>query len=108
VAGSDGQAPLKARVLIVDDEADIRELLTLTLNRMGLSTDSADSEFEARRLLQKQQYDVCLTDMRLPDGDGLALLEASRQEPALPGPKSANTSYAATAWSITAVLNSST
>ncbi|MBC7782094.1 MAG: sigma-54-dependent Fis family transcriptional regulator [Proteobacteria bacterium] len=66
---------MKARALIVDDEADIRELLSITLTRMGLTTDAAESEFEAKRLLQKQQYDVCLTDMRLPDGDGLALLE---------------------------------
>ncbi len=76
---------MKARALIVDDEADIRELLSLTLTRMGLVTDAADSEFEARRLLQKQQYDVCLTDMRLPDGDGLALLEhTSRFWPRMP------------------------
>ena len=75
VPGSDEPAPMSARALIVDDEADIRELLSLTLGRMGLATDVADSEFEARRLLQKHHYDVCLTDMRLPDGDGLALLE---------------------------------
>jgi len=76
---------MKARALIVDDEADIRELLSLTLNRMGLVTDTAESEFEAKRLLQKQHYDVCLTDMRLPDGDGLALLEhTSRFWPKMP------------------------
>lgn len=76
---------MKARALIVDDEADIRELLSLTLNRMGVATDAADCEFAARRLLQKQQYDVCLTDMRLPDGDGLALLAyTSRFWPRMP------------------------
>ena len=76
---------MSARALIVDDEADIRELLSLTLNRMGLTTDAAESEFEARRLLQKHHYDVCLTDMRLPDGDGLALLEyTSRFWPQMP------------------------
>ena len=76
---------MNARALIVDDEADIRELLSLTLNRMGLATDSAESEFEARRLLQKHHYDLCLTDMRLPDGDGLALLEyTSRFWPQMP------------------------
>ena len=76
---------MNGRALIVDDEADIRELLSLTLNRMGLATDAAESEFEARRLLQKQQYDVCLTDMRLPDGDGLALLEhTARFWPGMP------------------------
>ena len=64
----------KSRVLIVDDEADIRELLSLTLQRMGLDTDCAASEFEAVQLMQKHGYDLCLTDMRLPDGDGLKLL----------------------------------
>jgi two-component system response regulator PilR (NtrC family) len=64
-----------SKVLIVDDEADIRELLSLTLQRMGLETDCAASEFEAVQLLQKCSYDLCLTDMRLPDGDGLKLLE---------------------------------
>ena len=66
---------MKSRVLIVDDEADIRELLSLTLQRMGLDTDCAATEFEATQLLQKHAYDLCLTDMRLPDGDGLQLLE---------------------------------
>ena len=65
----------KSRVLIVDDEADIRELLSLTLQRMGLDTDCAANEFEATQLMQKKSYDLCLTDMRLPDGDGLKLLE---------------------------------
>ena len=65
----------KSRVLIVDDEADIRELLSLTLQRMGLDTDCAAGEFEATQLMQKHDYDLCLTDMRLPDGDGLKLLE---------------------------------
>jgi len=65
----------KSRVLIVDDEADIRELLSLTLQRMGLETDCAGNEFEATQLMLKHSYDLCLTDMRLPDGDGLKLLE---------------------------------
>ncbi len=65
----------KSRILIVDDEADIRELLSLTLQRMGHETDCAASEFEAVQLMQKHGYDLCLTDMRLPDGDGLRLLE---------------------------------
>ena len=69
----------KSRVLIVDDEADIRELLSLTLQRMGLDTDCAATEFEAVQLLQKHGYDLCLTDMRLPDGDGLEAARARRQ-----------------------------
>ena len=65
----------KSRVLIVDDEADIRELLSLTLQRMGLETDCAAGEFEATQLMLKHGYDLCLTDMRLPDGDGLQLVQ---------------------------------
>jgi len=62
------------RVLVVDDEADIRELLDLTLARMGLQADCAGSLAEARRLLASQSYQLCLTDMRLPDGEGLDLV----------------------------------
>ena len=62
------------RVLVVDDEADIRELLDLTLARMGLEADCAGSLAEARRLLASHRYHLCLTDMRLPDGDGLELV----------------------------------
>ena len=62
------------RVLVVDDEADIRELLDLTLARMGLTADCAGSLREARQLLEQQSYSLCLTDMRLPDGEGLELV----------------------------------
>lgn len=61
-------------VLIVDDETDIRELLVLTLSRMGVDADSAASFQEARQALTARSYDLCLTDMRLPDGDGLMVL----------------------------------
>lgn len=61
-------------VLVVDDEADIRELLELSLVRMGLAVDSAQSVGEAKRLLQSKSFDLCLTDMRLPDGEGLDLV----------------------------------
>ena len=61
-------------VLIVDDEADIRELLVLTLSRMGVDADSASSVKEAQEALKSRPYDLCLTDMRLPDGDGLTVL----------------------------------
>ena len=60
--------------LIVDDEHDIRELLVLTLGRMGLRTDTAASLGAARELLATHTYDLCLTDMRLPDGSGLELV----------------------------------
>jgi len=61
-------------VLIVDDEADIRELLVLTLSRMGVDADTASTVKEAQAALKSRPYDLCLTDMRLPDGDGIALL----------------------------------
>ncbi|MGE5617256.1 MAG: sigma-54-dependent transcriptional regulator [Bacillota bacterium] len=61
-------------VLIVDDEADIRELLVLTLSRMGVDADSTSSVKEAQQALSERHYDLCLTDMRLPDGDGLGVL----------------------------------
>ena len=74
-----------ARILVVDDEADIRELLTITLQRMKLDSDCAGSEIEARQCLQKTRYDLCLTDMRLPDGDGLGLLQfAAKDYPSMP------------------------
>jgi two-component system response regulator PilR (NtrC family) len=61
-------------VLVVDDEADIRELLELSLIRMGLAVRSAGSIGEAKSLLDECAFDLCLTDMRLPDGDGLDLV----------------------------------
>ncbi len=62
------------RVLVVDDEADIRELLDLTLARMGLAADCAGSVAEAKQMLELRPYKLCLTDMRLPDGEGLDLV----------------------------------
>ena len=61
--------------LVIDDEPDIRELLTLTLGRMDIRTESAADVGSAKTLLGKHQFDLCLTDMRLPDGDGLELVE---------------------------------
>ncbi|MGE0803884.1 MAG: response regulator, partial [Lautropia sp.] len=60
-----------ARVLVVDDEASLRELLELTLVGMGLDVDVAATLADARRLVAEQRYALCLTDMRLPDGNGL-------------------------------------
>ena len=62
------------QVLIVDDEPDIRELLELTLLRMGLGCRSAGTLAEAKQLLTQERYQLCLTDMRLPDGEGLQLV----------------------------------
>jgi two-component system response regulator PilR (NtrC family) len=67
-------SPVQGKVLVIDDEADIRELLELSLVRMGLGVESAGSVADAKRLLQSKRYDLCLTDMRLPDGDGLDLV----------------------------------
>ncbi|MDR1933978.1 MAG: sigma-54 dependent transcriptional regulator [Candidatus Accumulibacter sp.] len=64
----------RPRVLVIDDEEDIRELLDLTLARMGLSADCAGTVAEARQLLKKGRYSLCLTDMRLPDGEGLEIV----------------------------------
>ncbi len=73
------------RVLVVDDEADIRELLDLTLNRMGLAADCAETVAQAREFLSQRNYQLCLTDMRLPDGDGLEIVRfISECRPQLP------------------------
>ena len=73
------------RALVVDDEADIRELLDMTLARMGLAADCAATVAEAKRLLAEGSYQVCLTDMRLPDDDGLELVRfIGEQCPELP------------------------
>jgi two-component system response regulator PilR (NtrC family) len=69
-----GASSPSMRVLVVDDEADIRELLDLTLARMGLSVDCAATVAEARQFLEHERYKLCLTDMRLPDGEGLEVV----------------------------------
>jgi len=61
-------------VLVVDDEPDLLELVSLTLSRMNLRTLTAADIEGARRLLKGERFDLCLTDMRLPDGDGLDLV----------------------------------
>ena len=61
--------------LIIDDEPDIRELLEITLGRMNLRTRSACSVKEAYQWLERESFDLCLTDMRLPDGTGLDIIE---------------------------------
>jgi two-component system response regulator PilR (NtrC family) len=61
-------------VLVVDDEPDLLELVSLTLSRMNLRTRTAANLAGARKLLKAERFDLCLTDMRLPDGDGLELV----------------------------------
>jgi len=75
----------RQKALIIDDEPDIRELLEITLGRMKLDTRSARNLKEARELLAREHYDLCLTDMRLPDGSGLELVQHIQQQyPQLP------------------------
>jgi two-component system, NtrC family, response regulator PilR len=72
-------------VLIVDDEPDIRELLSMTLEGMDIQPDTAADVAEARHKLQTADFHFCLTDMRLPDGDGLELVQwMQRQAPGVP------------------------
>ncbi|MDJ0878800.1 MAG: sigma-54 dependent transcriptional regulator [Halieaceae bacterium] len=66
-------------VLIVDDEPDIRQLLDITLSRMGLETRTAADLTEARAALDLGGTDLCLTDMKLPDGNGISLVEHIQQ-----------------------------
>ena len=62
-------------VLVIDDERDIRELLTITLGRMDLQVEAVGTVGEARRALADNTYDLCFTDMRLPDGNGQEIIE---------------------------------
>ena len=61
--------------LIVDDEPDILELLNITLSRMKIKAISAESITQAKELLKEKTFDLCLTDMRLPDGNGIELIK---------------------------------
>src|SRR6478752_2516610 len=65
----------QASALVIDDERDIRELLTITLGRMGLRVDTASDVAEARQHLSETPYALCFTDMRLPDGSGQEVIE---------------------------------
>lgn len=69
----------KPAVLVVDDEPDLCELLSITLQRMELSPRTANNVAAAQRMLKTEQYDLCLTDMQLPDGNGLELVEWMQQ-----------------------------
>jgi two-component system response regulator PilR (NtrC family) len=75
----------KQTVLVIDDERDIRELLSITLGRMDLNVDTAASVGDAKKLLGEVRYDLCFTDMRLPDGTGQELIELiAREHPETP------------------------
>ncbi|MBI2396774.1 MAG: sigma-54-dependent Fis family transcriptional regulator [Xanthomonadales bacterium] len=71
--------------LVIDDEPDIRELLVLTLTRMGLAVDTASTQSEAFARLGEHEYDLCFTDMRLPDGNGQDIIaHVARHHPQTP------------------------
>src|SRR3979490_2665341 len=75
----------KPTVLVVDDEPDLCELLSITLRRMDLDPRTANTVAEAQRLLKTEHLDLCLTDMQLPDGDGLELVKWIQQySPSVP------------------------
>lgn len=80
------------RVLVVDDEVDLRELLQITLISMGFDVDLAPTIGEAKRLLAQNSYSLCLTDMRLPDGTGIELVEQINRSPE-PMPVAVITAY---------------
>lgn len=69
----------QSKILIIDDEPDIRELLEITLGRLKLATQSVGTIKEATETLKKETFDLCLTDMKLPDGDGLDFIEYTQQ-----------------------------
>lgn len=75
----------KQTALVIDDEADIRMLVAITLERMGLECFVAANVAEARQLLQQRAYHFCITDMKLPDGNGLELIRyCQKNYPAMP------------------------
>ncbi|MDG2278300.1 MAG: sigma-54 dependent transcriptional regulator [Pseudomonadales bacterium] len=67
--------PTTKHTLVIDDEPDIRELLEITLGRMGIETTAAANVLQAKSLLQQHTFDLCLTDMQLPDGNGLEVIQ---------------------------------
>jgi two-component system response regulator PilR (NtrC family) len=75
----------KSTVLIIDDEPDIRELLAITLSRMGLSCDTAEDFYQGVEFIKHHNYSLVLTDMRLPGGDGIEIVRfIQKYKPQLP------------------------
>ena len=65
---------MRPQALIIDDEPDILDLLLMTLENMGVDCRAAETVAQAQEALAEQVFDICLTDMRLPDGDGIDLV----------------------------------
>ncbi|MGR8946902.1 MAG: sigma-54-dependent transcriptional regulator [Gammaproteobacteria bacterium] len=70
----------KHSALVIDDEPDIRELLSITLGRMDIDCTAAATVTQGKSILAEQSFDLCLTDMRLPDGDGLEIVAHIQKE----------------------------
>ncbi len=70
---------MNQKVLIIDDEPDIRELLDITLMRMGIDTVLAENVTQAKESLASETFDLCLTDMNLPDGNGIELIAHAQE-----------------------------
>ena len=73
-AGREPPAPQRPAVLVVDDESDLREVLDLSLTRLGLEVAQAANLAQARALVERRTFRLCLIDMRLPDGLGIELV----------------------------------
>jgi len=71
---------MNQQVLVIDDEPDIRELLDITLMRMGVDATLAENITQAKQFLEQQTFDLCLTDMNLPDGNGIDLVAHIQKE----------------------------
>jgi DNA-binding response OmpR family regulator len=75
---TDEGGPSEVRVLVVDDDEDTSYILALYLEREGWTVSRAPSVYHAKSELEREPYDVLITDLNLPDGDGLSLLEPAR------------------------------
>lgn len=71
---------MKAKALIIDDEPDILELIVLTLEKLDIDCTTAETVAEAKTALANKVFDICLTDMRLPDGDGFEIVELIQRD----------------------------
>lgn len=90
------------KALIIDDEPDIRELLQLTLSRMDIDTDAAAGVKDALAMLDRSAYDLCITDMNLPDGNGIEIVSYISQH-APQTPTAVLTAYGSMDTAITAL-----